>query len=187
MLWRAHLGHITGRSAMDPAPVVPTWHTAASTTLSTDSTGWNGFNVRQRISASVLAFSGTKVRVTLQAANTGGFTIDHAAIGHAAAAGDAYDFDGGQIVLTFSGGSAGVTVASAGTVLSDEMVFAFDKTKNFIIAVHFSAASAVRSVGAATGWTGYYKSAASEVLTADVSTYTTGNPAYLVNLVEVFS
>jgi hypothetical protein len=165
----------------------PSWQVAYSRSLTADSTGWNGFNLRQVINSSNLSLGGTKVRVTLQAAiATSGFTIDHAEIGHAAGAGDPYDYDGGQIALTFSGGSASVVVATGGSVLSDEMTFTLDNTKNFIIAMHFSATSTLRA-GSNTGAPSYFKSAASEVSTSDVTGYTTGGSSFVVNKVEVFA
>lgn len=161
------------------------WTTTFSTSITTDNGGWSGYNLRQVINSTLLSASGSKVRVTLLASSAGGFVLDQAEIGHQAGAGDPYDFDGSQVPMKFSGGSAGVTVASAGSVLSDEITYAFDKTKNFIVAVHFSATSATKT-RTLSGAQGYYRLAAGEVATANVSGYTTAaQNHYLVSLIEV--
>lgn len=142
--------------------------------------------MRNVIPSADLAVSGSKVRVTLNAGASGGFVIDAAEIGHVAGAGDVYDFDGGQAALTFSGGAAGCTVALGATVLSDEITFAFDKTKDFIVAVHFSSGDVAANVYTTGTNRGYFKSAANEVSVSDVSGYTPGN-IYLVKLIEVLA
>jgi Putative phage tail protein len=164
------------------------WVDTYTMALTTNTTGWEGANLRQVIGPAYFTSSGTKVRVTLNAGYYlgAGFVIDHAAIGHAALSGDPYDFDGGQIPLTF-GGSAGCTVAGWGTVLSDEMTFNFDRTKPFIVAVHFAPTghSQVMAGSLAPQLQAYSKTAADESVVSDVSAYGASSFMALVSLIEV--
>jgi hypothetical protein len=168
------------------AAISATWQTNASAAVSGANAGWNGYTMRQRIAAAGLANGGgTKVRVTLKAASGASFTIDSCYIGAGAASGDVYDFETTPTQLTFSGGSAGVTVASNGTVLSDEVTYTVDASKPLVISVHFSAASSVPPLLSKTNWTNYNKAAVSEAATVNVSGYaTSANAVYLISLVE---
>lgn len=163
-----------------------TWQTTYSRAFTSNQSGLGGTNLRCVIGSSDLAFSGSnKVRVTLVAATAAGFVLDAAAIGHGAASGDTYDFDGAQIALTFAGGNAGVTCSANSSVLSDEMTFALNNTKNFVVAAHFSSGS-TRIVSAAGTTDSWQKTAASEVLTSDVTGYSDfGGFNWLVSLIEV--
>lgn len=160
------------------------WVTSFSTTFSSDSAGWNGYNYRNIVAAASLSQSGSKVRLTLEAGAGGATVIDGCYIGHAAAVGDAYDFDGGQMQVTV-GGNAAFTIAAGASVVTDEIAFALDETKNLILAMHFNGVTTLR--GAALGSSGYYKSAANETATANVTGYSSdGNVTRVVNKIEVF-
>lgn len=167
------------------------WQTVFSTAMAGDSSGWGGYNLRQAIGSTLLtAISGTKVRVTLEAAFALGFSMDFCEIGHVASSGDPYDFNPALLVpLTFGGGNPGVTLAPNTSVLSDAVTFAFNPAQNFIVAMHFSGAVGASSLHVKTpltGAVGYYKSAASEVSVADVSGYSIGSSAlYCVSKIEV--
>lgn len=185
------MGLITSRAALyTPNGGPPAgWSTAFSKALSTSTFLGANINVRQLITSSNLSLGGTKVRVTLQAGSTGSATIDHAEIGHADASVNPWNFDGGQVAVTFASGSAGVTISTNTSVLSDEITFTVDNTKNLIIAVHLSSSSAIETKSSVTGATAYTKSSsASEVSTSTVTGYTsTASAVYLVNLIEVFN
>lgn len=176
------------QQALLMAGPVSGWQSTFTSVFNADNPGWDGYNLRQVLLAPVLSVSGSKVRVTLQASSAaGGFTIDNAEIGHAALVGDAYDFDGTQVALTFSGGSAGVTVAQGNTTLSDEITYAFDETKGFIIAMHFTGTSSLRSQSASANTSAHYKLAANEVSTTDVTAYVTAGDGLIgINKIEVF-
>lgn len=133
----------------------PTWGTAFSTTLDMDEGGWTGYTGVTILDAVVVTRSGSKVRVTFTAAMTHDSVLAKAFLGHAAASGDAYDFDGGQVQLLFSG-SPGVTVPMATSVVSDEATFALDETKNVIIAA-FLSSDFLRFAAGVTGASSYYK------------------------------
>jgi hypothetical protein len=166
--------------------VGPSWSTTFSESMTGLSTGWSGWDLRQVINSSLLSASATSLtRVTLQAPTSGGqgFTIDHAYIGEQGA-GNVWNFDGNQVPLTFSG-SAGVTVPLNGTAVSDAVPFVLDRTKNLVLAFHFSAASSIAEQGAITGTAGYGHSAADDTSVTSPSGYATQGSLFLVNKIEV--
>ncbi len=164
---------------------VAEWVTTFTQTLNIDSTGWSGFNMRQLIAASLLSTSGSSVRITVEASSAAGFSIDGCYIGHQALSGDVYDFDGSQAHVLFSG--AGTLSLSAGqTAVSDTLTFSLDETKNLVVAFHFNATSAIRGKNTITGADNYFKSAADETSTTNVSTYAaSGSALRLVSKIEV--
>jgi hypothetical protein len=110
------------------------------TMLNTDAVNWAGQTLRVRLEPQLLAANtGGNERVTFEfLAGTSG-TIAAAYIGHAAASGDLYDFDGNQVQLTFDGGSTTKAVSGASSVNSDyASAFAYDATKALIISVAFT-------------------------------------------------
>lgn len=164
------------------------WQIAFSRTLTADSTGWNGFNLRQTFAASLLAFSGSQVRITFQASSAaGGISCDHVSCGHKATSPThAWDFDGTEQPLLFSA-SASMSIAQGNTLVSDALTYTFDKTKDFIVAAHFNAASAIRNTNPVTGAVGYNKSGASETATDAPASYATNASALsFVTKIEVF-
>lgn len=169
------------------APVVTGWKTSWSQALNITSLSWNGFTLRQVIPASLITISGSLVRVTIEAGGTEGCAIDALYIGHAAAAGDAYDFDGNQVRCQ-SVGSNSFTVAAGTSLLLDEVAFALDETKNIIIAAHFNDAAHDNIGGRAiASYTAYFKTA-NEAGTTDVTGYSnTASALRLVNKIEVFA
>jgi hypothetical protein len=106
----------------------------------TDGVNWAGRTLRQRFEPSILAANnGGDERVSFGFATGTSGNIAAAYIGHAAASGDAYDFDGAQIQLTFDGGSTTKAVSGASTVNSDYVTgFTYDPTKALIISVAFT-------------------------------------------------
>lgn len=175
-----------GGSTEATSEVLGTWFETFAQALTLDSGGWNGYNLRDVFANTSLSRSGSRVRVTFEAsAAGGGMVVSGCTIGHAALSGDAYDFDGGQVPLTFDGGNAGFTIAQGATKLSDAVDFALDESKSLIVAMHFSGASAVRYINIGNGH--YYKAAANEVAVSDVTGYSAGgNGVRGVNKIEVW-
>lgn len=188
MLWQARQGMIAPNVAALSAPgQVLTWSTAFSDTFNADSSGWNGYTMRQLLAASQITGSGSNIRITIQASSAGGFNIDTLYVGHQAGAGDAYDFDGNQVQL-FASGSGSFVVATGNSLVSDGASFAYDETKAIIIAAHFIGigTNAVRGRSAAGAGTNYFKAAVNEAATSNVTGYsTTANQNLLVNKIEV--
>ena len=112
--------------------------------------------------------------------------IDEVWIGHAAASGDPYDFDGGQVQLKF-GGSAGISLL-AGTddeAWSDVADFTVDHTKPLLIAVNYSAGVIALSTGAGLGCTAYNKTDGTDAGATDKTGYATAaNALYLIDKIR---
>lgn len=179
----------TGSLFGGAAPHIPAWLTNALANPAGNNGGWNGFTLRVRVNAAALANGGgSKVRVTLKAGSSAGFTLDACYIGAGASVGDNYDFESTPTQLTFNGGNAGVTVTTGNSIVSDEIPYTLDASKNVIVSMHFSATSAVGIDGAATNWQGYFKSAVSEAGTVNVTGYSagSGNVSYCVSKIESF-
>ncbi|MEK9284738.1 MULTISPECIES: hypothetical protein [unclassified Bradyrhizobium] len=140
-----------------------TWTTTFSQAISSASGGWNGSNLQQVLNSSLLSTSGTQVRVTLKSAPAlnNGWSIDSCFIGHQAASGDPYDFDGGQVRLTVVGSNSFSLASGSLTLITDAVSFAPDHTKNLIIAAHFNDASTL-PFASLSGATNYCKDASSD-------------------------
>lgn len=116
-----------------------------SKTLNANSTAnSNKFTTVMKFAVGTLESSSGSVpydltRITLTPATSGSnFILDHVFIGHAAGAGDAYDFDGNQVEVTFGGG-AGVTLITGGAnQVSDAISFPLDTSKVVLIAFEWT-------------------------------------------------
>lgn len=160
------------------------WVTVATSGVSGDDGGWNGYTLRQVINSAQLANTGlSKARVSFIASSTaGGMVIGAAYIGMAAGSGDAYDFSTTPTQLLFSGGS-GVTVAQGATTVSDMATFTIVPSGNLVISLQFTGASATLHSGPLTGWQSYYK-LGTDAATQNTSGYSTWTPAMCVSLIE---
>ncbi|MGB3899499.1 MAG: hypothetical protein WA973_13195, partial [Mesorhizobium sp.] len=176
---------LTGQAATLTYAPGASWQTVLTVPIIGNSAGWNGYTIRQWLSKTTYAASGgSKIRITLEAGSTAGFTIDDCFIGYGAASGDAYDFDATPTRLTFSG-SNGATVSAGGALVSDELPFSLDPSKDLIVSAHFSSTSSVANVASSSGsHQGYYRSGVNQAGTVDVSGYTTSR-SYLVSKVEI--
>jgi hypothetical protein len=160
--------------------------TQVTPTLSSNGLGYASFGTRQKIAAAAFlsGSNGTKIRLTLTGATTGGTVLTDVFVGHA---GTAPNFDGNQVRVTF-GGSNGVTLSNT-TVVSDAVTFAFDHTKDLIVAFGFASGtqSARLNTSAGSNFTEYEKaSAAADTGSTSVTGYTTNaNEGILVANVEI--
>jgi hypothetical protein len=159
-----------------------TWTSVLSRTPNNSSVnGWS-FNVRTIIAAG-LASSGTKIRATLHANSTTQSIYNSISIGVATTA---EDFDATPTRITFGGGSSSVTIAAAGTALSDEITFAYNKDIRHLIAI-YQAAWCVENVNPSGGMY-YISSAGDDSMTSAVSGYTeVSGQAGPISLLEVFN
>jgi hypothetical protein len=163
-----------------------TWHTVASSNPTVNGVGFGSVTTRQTIAAANLSnIGGAKIRITLKAGSTGGFITDACYIGHAAASGDAYDFESTPTQVTFGGGNAGATVAINTTVLSDEITFTLQNSKALVVAIHFGTSGVIARASSQTGWQAYNKSA-NDASTVDATGYTTSNVVNCLTLVEAY-
>lgn len=154
-------------------------------------TGWTGILFRNIFAVagySGLPSTGSKVRVTASAVSAGGtMGISGMYVGHAAASGDVYDFNGSQVQILF-GGSGTVNVSAGATTLSDEINFTFDATKPLIVSVAFNASfTGRRSAGLPSGFDSYDLSGGSgSVGTTDVTGMGAAGYVTGISKVEIF-
>jgi hypothetical protein len=132
---------------------------------------WDNWTIRQHIDAAQIATSGGRIRITLAAEPGNVMGLTDVFIGHAAVAGDPYDYDGNQVRVTFSGSNS-AAVPAGGTLVSDEIEFDLDATKDLIISAHHNGNSHCAMTTGATGYTSYYK-LVSEAEVTDVTGYST--------------
>jgi hypothetical protein len=120
------------------ALTTPSWYTLYTRTITGAGGGWSNANLRQVVPTAAydgsVPSTGGQLRVTLQSDAFGGFSWTSVYVGHAAASGDPYDFDGTQVQLLFSGSASG-SVAIDSSIVSDAVNYAFDKTKPLVIAM----------------------------------------------------
>lgn len=119
--------------AYEPQPA-----TAMEIALTANGTSsYTDVNYREMFAAALLTGVGSKVRLTLNVKGGVAYPITSMYIGHAAASGNWYDFDGTQVPVTF-GGSTSITPPNTADnhVASDWINYPFDSSKNFIIAHH---------------------------------------------------
>ncbi len=137
------------------------WQISAQESQDTNGTGNASYTLVNVITAATMLYSGSKFRLTLVPPTTGNNTVIGAMYaGHAAAAGDVYDFDGTQVPVTVGGSSSFTLTAGGADVVTDEISYSVDETKSFIVAFQCPAtpASDVRyKATAATGWSYYYR------------------------------
>lgn len=165
---------------------VPEIFDAFNISLISNDFGWDNTNIRQHISSVALAQSGTSTRLTLFAGYSDGCAIDSMYIGNPALVGDPYDFDGGQVQVTV-GGLSTFSISAFGSVVTDEIPFAVDATKDLIISCHFTTPGTILVRGGQANVTAYAKSGASEASVSNVTGYSTFNLLLaLVSRIEVF-
>lgn len=179
-----------GAGGRVPAVAAGAWTTLIAPTPAGTEAGWASFTLRQGIGVAVYdagaPATGTKIRITFLGPAAGSADVTAAYIGHVGA-GDSYDFDGSQVQLTVSA-SGSFVIGTAATVLTDEVSFAFDKTKALVVSFAFSASASAASHqnGAAASYNVYSK-AGSDAATTDATGYATStNQVDFVTLIEVF-
>jgi len=167
------------------------WAVLYSRTLNTNSGGWTNYTHRQVVGTSTYEgaapATGSQLRVTIQSSTTDGVTWDKVYIGHAAASGDASDFDGTQVQVLFSGVPGGTIAAGGVSLTSDPVTYAFDKTRPLVISSHISGSggtsNSLRALDPATGFTFGFKSGDFAATTDD--TGYTESPDQLVGFTRV--
>lgn len=135
-----------------------------------------GENVRFIIPSSELKKAGNLIQVTLGYKSTD-WSFDKLYIGHPAAAGDVYDFDGAQREVTF-GGLSGGTVTIGG-LTSDWIPFIVDINDDLIMAFYFGSPSTTPVKLLTSNYDLYTKTGDDEAHVTDVSSYTQETEFYL--------
>jgi hypothetical protein len=146
-----------------------------------------GTNLRYIIPAAKFKQSGNYVQVEL-AYKGEVWSFSSLFIGHVAVEGDAYDFDGGQVRVTF-GGLSGATVNSTG-FKSDWVLFDLDKARNACFAFYFTSTEPTPRKAGVDLYDCYSKEAIDETSIADVSGYSAvlnRNNSRLISKINVAS
>lgn len=156
--------------------------------LNNNTTGWANFNVRLRVGAAVLTTSGVAVRLTMKGVSSGStLSISGMFVGHRAASGDVYDFDGTQVRVTV-GGSNSFTVAAGATVVSDWITYSLDEARDLVLS-YYTTSGDMRTLtgGSSTNLDLWSKSGTSEIEVSNVTGYTqsSGSDIALIDRIEV--
>lgn len=175
-----------GFTALQPTAAVQSkhWEAVHFHGLTTNSTGWNGNNLRMHFTAAqLLNKTGTKIRFRMQGGATENAQVSDAAFFTGAGAGDVYDFSATPTSLTV-GATSAFTVTAGTASTSDEFTYSYDGGSPLNVAFHFNNASHDNIGGAnsMSGYTAYFKVAANEVDTVDVTTYS--NSANAIRFVQ---
>jgi len=144
------------------------WAYNAPHEFNTNESQWAGRTLRYVIPGDKLRVSGSTVSVYFAHAGVN-YDISKAYIGHQAASGHPYDFDGNQVQLTFDTGNAGATITSPGK-WSDKVTFSLDAKKDVIVAVYFSSNGI--PAGLADGGIDSWWKDGDDAATTDASGYT---------------
>lgn len=149
---------------------------AASGTNNTTGGGYAGYTLITKFGQPELAASGTVSRVTLYGPSVNLLTIGACWIGQATTSGSAYNFDGGQVQVLFSG-SASRTLGINEVVVSDDVNFAVSGSRSILVAFQFPAspltANVYRKTGLSANYVGYEAASVQEAgTTAKVGSYT---------------
>lgn len=163
------------------------WQTLFSTTLTTNSTGFGGWTTVCRIepAATTGIAGGTKLRVRCVASTAADLNVVTWRIGHAAAAGDAYDFDGTQQPI-LRGGTFPQTIANTSFVC-DEITYSYDPSKALLLALSFDTTSSLRRSGTITNTSSYQKNASNDANTTDKSGYSAATGMHCFDLIEIYA
>lgn len=109
---------------------------AATLAFTNDSPNYAGYNLRFRIPAAQLSGKGNQIRLRLYGVTVGApLVIATAYVGHKAATGNVWNFDGGQKQLRV-GGATGFTVPVGGDVETDWIDFNFDDSRDLVLSMY---------------------------------------------------
>lgn len=114
-------------------PVFSSVYGIYSEAMTADSNGWNGWTIRSRIDAAIMAvptFTPTKMRVGVAASSARNLQFSSFYVGHRAGSGNAWDT--ASLMQMLWGESAGATIPTGTVVASDWTSFAWNKTSDLI-------------------------------------------------------
>ena len=166
------------------------WETVWSQALDVDSPTWNGNTLRQYLDDGLYSVSGSGFRLTLQSGSGAeGAKISSIYAGHAASTNPVDDFDGTQVPLTVGGLSA-FTIPANSSVVTDNVFYAFDAAKSFLVAAHFDDAAndTIRGKNAIANVQNHFKAGAADTSGDTGTGYTTqATTLRLVTALEVLT
>lgn len=114
---------------------------------------------RQEIDASIMADQDANwIRVKFAAYTSEGWTMDQAYVGEKASSGNAWDFDGNQVQLTFND-SVSVTVPAGSTMWSDWVALSTTGSINKIVSCNVTSDTSNDAMARESGVSGYTRHA----------------------------
>lgn len=137
-----------------------------------DDLGWPGATLRVIIPASVIAVSGSGIRVTFGAGSSRGLRISGAFVGEVASGGVPYNFANAPHRLTFAG-SRSVLIEKRGAITSDEVKMPIQADRPLMISMFLDDKNNDDPVAKrpAPGWHTYFKFSDEAGLTNGASGY----------------
>lgn len=152
-------------------------------TMTTDLPGWDGYTIRDRYEASVIAASGSQVRLRLTGPTSGAaLQVGAMYIGHAATSGLVYSFDGTQVQVKV-GGAGSFTVGVGAEILTDWIDYPVDDGKPLVIAYYVTSGDVRLKAGTSADYASYNKSANDASATVAQSGYSESS-AYDISTVS---
>lgn len=133
-----------------------------ATSVSNDASR-SGYTIVDKYLVGAIIRPASNIQLQVTAGTTAG-TLNDVFIGQVAVAGNAYDFDGGQVRVTWNGGSSSLSMVGGNTsYFSDEIAFTIDQTKAILVAYNIGLTSAIsRGTGLTTDYLTYIKAAVQE-------------------------
>lgn len=163
--------------------------TIFSQALDSDAGAQNGYTIVMNFAVAALTLPSkgiARIRATFEGGSVEGLTITNAYVGHAAAAGDAYDFSATPVQLLFAG-SASKVIGAGQTAISDWADFPYDKTSALLIAFYQGGgvgSDTARYKAAVANVTQYYK-LANDAATVNKTGYSSVAQLDVINKIEV--
>jgi hypothetical protein len=140
--------------------------------------------IRVKIPASQFSESGDYLKITFQAGSSGTLFIDKAFVGHQATSGNAWDFDGSQVQVTFNG-NANTLITTGTTGTTDEIAYSsFDNSKDLIVSMYYSS-STNYSYNNSSVTTTYFGSGDTAADSAPAGYSTTASLNYSIDVITV--
>jgi hypothetical protein len=165
---------------------VRAWKTAWNVTLTNDYINpGTDVNLRQVLPANTPSYSGTKIRITAEATVGANTILTGTSIGLSTSTDD-FDSAPTRITWVNAGGGNGITIPAGEAKLSDEIDFAFDKTKRHL--VHFYMTPTAQRYQTTGPLGGYYKNGTGDnTLTQTVTYSAAANQDVVINKLEVYA
>lgn len=138
--------------------------------------------------SNTLTAGGSNVRLTFKAPSGGKTWITACYIGNAASTGNAYDFDGSQVQVTFNSGANSATINASTSVVSDTISFSVNPANVILVAFNMPTTSWFNGFGTSLGakYVRYTHIANQAASTVKSASYTAnGGQSGVISLFEV--
>lgn len=159
----------------------------AQTSVTSDTTR-SGYTIVDKYLPAAFSAVGTTIRLTIQGPALGTGTLNAVYIGQAATSGNAWNYDGGQVQVTFSN-SAAVSFIAGQSIVSDQITFTIDKSKAILVAYNVGSSTTLRKMSSlnTTNFISYVHSALQEAgSTSKTASYTAATgTSYITSQIEV--